>query len=240
MYFAPGAGELGLASLGGTGAMNAATQSAIASLSQQLTSQILTAAVTGNPLNLDADALLKSTLQAGMLSGLTATLDTGLNYNPETANFAKTAQRTFLKSAIEAGVTGESFEGILKDSTLSVTADKAFNYVGHTLYDDDGNARVEALEGINKNVIHGLVGGTLSKIGGGEFTDAAIATGVSHAVAEYASSKLNENTTTKKVKIGDEEITLVYRKNIEKEVKAIGEIVAGGNSIDGQQRFEQC
>ena len=73
------------------------------------------------------------------------------------------------------------FEDAFKANLISKAGEKSFEFIGHELDKPE-------YQGMNlppKVVLHGLVGGALSELSGGDFTSGAIATATSHIVAEH-------------------------------------------------------
>ena len=185
---------------------------AISSMTSQLIAQLATAAITGNKIELDVNTLLTNSLKAAALAGLTAQIDTNLGLNKENLSFADKATKQILHGIAQKAVYGGSLEFILATSVGNV----AFDYIGHEIYSD--NSQFPQLrDAIPKTVIHSLVGGTLSELAGGDFSQGAINTAVSHTVAEYMDKELLEKTVK-----GD-----ISKEEAKAYIKAMSSVVSG-------------
>ena len=84
---------------------------------------------------------------------------------------------------------GTDFEDAFKANLISKAGEKSFEFIGHELDKPE-------YQGMNlppKVVLHGLVGGALSELSGGDFTSGAIATATSHIVAEHVKEEMLGN-----------------------------------------------
>jgi len=78
-------------------------------------------------------------------------------------------------------VYGGKFENVLKRSLISEASAAGFEFIGHNLYENPAY-KDAALP--PKAVVHGLVGGVMAQISGGDFTSGAIATATAHVIGE--------------------------------------------------------
>ena len=78
-------------------------------------------------------------------------------------------------------VYGGKFENVLKRSLVSEASAAGFEFIGHHLYD---NPKYKTTTLPPKAVVHGLVGGVMAQISGGDFTSGAIATATAHVIGE--------------------------------------------------------
>ena len=170
----------------------AATNAIVAGIA----TQVATAAITGESFKLDVKSLIKGALVAGLLTGVTAFADSaqgikGVNYKD--LSIAEKITKGVTHSTIKAGVNSAVYGTDFKDGFVSALTGEvgasAFHYIGHDIYGE--NSQFPTIrDNIPKTVIHGLVGGTLSELAGGDFTSGAIATATSHVVGEYVKNKL--------------------------------------------------
>ncbi|MDN5097022.1 hypothetical protein O8C85_00560 [Aliarcobacter butzleri] len=151
---------------------------AITSIVSQLGSALVTSAITGNKLDLDVEKILINSIKAAALAGIVDQIDTNLGYTTEageTLSYADKVSQQILHGFARASVYGGDIETILANSLGNV----AFDYIGHTLYKDMENPIIPV------TVTHGILGGALAELAGGDFSQGAIATVTSHLVAEY-------------------------------------------------------
>ena len=106
---------------------------------------------------------------------------------------------------------GGNLESILATSVGNV----AFDYIGHSVYSNDSQFP-QLRDAIPKTVIHSLVGGTLAELAGGDFSQGAINTAVSHSVAEYMDKELLDKTVK-----GD-----ISKEEAKAYIKAISSVVS--------------
>ena len=79
MYFTAGAGA-GLIEVGNTVAQ-AMVDQAVNSMINQVTTELATAALTGNDPNLDMNAMFESAIQSAALVGMTSSIDTQFGFD---------------------------------------------------------------------------------------------------------------------------------------------------------------
>jgi hypothetical protein len=185
---------------------------AISSMTSQLIAQLATAAITGNKIELDVNTLLTNSLKAAALAGLTAQIDTNLGLDKDNLSFAEKSTKQILHGIATKAVYGGNLESILATSVGNV----AFDYIGHSVYSNDSQFP-ELRDAIPKTVIHSLVGGTLAELTGGDFSQGAINTAVSHTVAEYMDKELLDKTVK-----GD-----ISKEEAKAYIKAISSVVSG-------------
>ena len=192
--------------------VDAMVNAAINSMVTQTLTQIATAAITGNKIELDVNTLLTNSLKAAALAGLTAQIDTNLGLNKDNLSFADKSTQQILHGFAQKAVYGGSLESILATSAGNV----AFDYIGHSVYSNDSQFP-QLRDAIPKTVIHSLVGGTLAELAGGDFSQGAINTAVSHTVAEYMDKELLDKTVK-----GD-----ISKEEANAYIKAISSVVSG-------------
>ncbi|WP_323588168.1 two-partner secretion domain-containing protein [Aliarcobacter butzleri] len=173
---------------------------AITSIVSQLGSALVTSAITGNKLDLDVEKILINSIKAAALAGIVDQIDTNLGYTTkagETLSYADKVSQQILHGFARASVYGGDVEAILASSLGNV----AFEYIGHELYSPN-SPYPQIQEYIPKTAIHSIVGGALAELAGGDFSQGAIATAVSHNVADLIGNTFldkavkNELTTT--------------------------------------------
>ena len=192
--------------------VDAMVNAAINSMITQTLTQLATAAITGNKLELDVNTLLTNSLKAAALAGLTAQIDTNLGLNKDNLSFAEKSTKQILHGIATKAVYGGNLESILATSAGNV----AFDYIGHSVYSNDSQFP-QLRDAIPKTVIHSLVGGTLAELTGGDFSQGAINTAVSHTVAEYMDKELFEKTVK-----GD-----ISKEEAKAYIKAMSSVVSG-------------
>ena len=139
--------------------------------------QLLSGAITGE-LDLDLEAALKSAVLAGAFSAATNIIDANV-FPQGVNNYGQKIAREILHGLAKKAIYGGDIKAILAESAGNV----AFDYIAHDVYSSE--SKFPAIrDNIPKDVIHGLVGGALSELGGGDFSSGAVATVVSHVVAE--------------------------------------------------------
>lgn len=212
-----GAG-IGVAAAGSMGISSAATSAAVAASIDAMVanaiSQVAAGVITGD-MKIDLKSMIKSAVTAGALSGATSIIDTQMGYNaidPTTGervvlSYGEKASQEILHGLAKSAITGEDIQTSLVGSVGNV----AFEYVGHELYENNPDFPIP------KTVTHSLIGGTLSELAGGDFSQGAISTAVSHTISsalvgDYAMD----------VVVGDKSMdqTLI-------ELEAISKVIAG-------------
>jgi len=78
-------------------------------------------------------------------------------------------------------VYGGKFEDALKANLISAASAQGFEFIGHNLYD---NPEYKDMNLPPKVVVHGLVGGVMAQISGGDFKSGVIATATAHVIGE--------------------------------------------------------
>ena len=198
--------------------INATVQSmisaTISSITSQLTSALVSSVITGNKLDLNVEKILINSMKAAALAGLIEQIDTNLGYattTSETLSYANKVSQQILHGFAKATVYGIDIETALLNSLGNV----AFEYVGHELYSP--NSAYSIQDYVPKTAIHSIIGGTIAKLSGGDFSQGAIATAVSHSVGEFI-----EKTLLNKAIVG--ELSNERAKEI---IKAISSVVSG-------------
>jgi len=135
-----------------------------------------------------------------------------------------------LHSIAQSAVTGADLETILRNSALSTSADQAFEFVGHELYD---NPAYKGLTLPPKTITHAMVGGVFAELGNGDFTSGAIATAASHLAAEQVKSEMLARLESGEsgVDLNDTSALLEYATQIERTTRALSIVVAGSAAI---------
>ncbi|NLK67058.1 MAG: hypothetical protein GX282_06245 [Campylobacteraceae bacterium] len=152
----------------------AVTTAVIANTSVQATNMI----VSGGKVKFDIDSLASSALSAGvgsMASSYIGSVD-ALNSNVINSNYLDITYgdiaNTLSSSAIQSGIYGTEFKDALLANISASTGDYLFKQAGNIglVKDlDDGS--------LSKTLIHSVVGGTISSIGGDSFIDGALIAG---------------------------------------------------------------
>ncbi|WP_046991885.1 hypothetical protein, partial [Aliarcobacter butzleri] len=104
----------------------------------------------------------------------------------------------------------------------------AFEYIGHELYSPN-SPYPQIQEYIPKTAIHSIVGGALAELAGGDFSQGAIATAVSHNVADL----IGNTFLDKAVK---NELTTTQAEEI---IKGISSIVSGAVVLATHENVSQ-
>lgn len=197
-YLTYGAGSELTAGISNT-ALKAATRAVVS----QMISAAATSAITGNSLKLDAKSMIQSAVTAGVLSyaqGLTE-LDklNQLNLGEVGTKIAKVTLDATIKSGVNSAINGTVFKNGFVNALI---VDSAFKYIGHELYSEN-SAYKDVLP--PKTVTHAILGGTVAKLQGGDFTSGAISTAVSHVTAEAMVNHYMDDVLTNK--ISEEELS---------------------------------
>lgn len=148
-----------------------------------IATQLTSGAITGE-LDFDLEAVLKSAVLAGALSAATNIIDTNV-FPDGVNNYGQKISREILHGLAKKAIYGGDIEAIMAESAGNI----AFDYIAYDVYSE--NSKFPAIrDNIPKDVIHGLVGGALSELGGGDFSQGAISTVTAHVVGEYAGEML--------------------------------------------------
>jgi filamentous hemagglutinin len=182
---APGAGTALVQGMSATAATM--INAAIVSLQTQFISATMTAALTGNGLELDLGDMLENSLKSAAMAGLTASIDTEMGFVddsgvPKDLSFGQQVQQSVLHGVAQKAVYGGDLEDILTNSVVGATSAQMFNYIGHESIIKDNLPA--------KAVVHGLVGGALAELRGGDFSSAAVGTATAHVVGEYVKEEM--------------------------------------------------
>ena len=176
---------------------NTALAAAIDSVVNQVSQDILTAAITGEPIDIDITNLAKGALAAGALDYTNNFLNKKLAL-PKNASFAKEATSMLAHSSTKAAITTALYGGSYKDAlinniTNSLT-NRAYQIVGNVAMQEElGNHNQSFKDGgVGKTVLHATVGGVSSLAKGGSFLTGAAAAG-----ARELLSPLSANTNQK-------------------------------------------
>jgi filamentous hemagglutinin len=106
-------------------------QQALKNAANQVTQALLTAALTGNKPQIDFDALLKSSVQAGVLAGVNVKLDQKLGFvDPKTMSFTDKLSQVSLHAVTQTGVMGGDFAENLKANLTDALGAKAAGLIG--------------------------------------------------------------------------------------------------------------
>jgi hypothetical protein len=181
--------------IGGTTAsqavINSAVTASLSSISTQVTTKVLDSAITGNPLDLKLDDLLRDAFKAGLSAGINTQITDSLS---ATSFNTDTLQGKFLQDFTQAGTSsliyGGDFGTNLLRNVSNTAAAESFKYIGHSLYE---NEKYKDLKLPLTTVTHAMVGGVVSKIQGGDFNAGAIATATGHVVGEYMKSTAKDS-----------------------------------------------
>ncbi|WP_323588156.1 hypothetical protein [Aliarcobacter butzleri] len=108
----------------------------------------------------------------------------------------------------------------------------AFEYIGHELYSPN-SPYPQIQEYIPKTAIHSIVGGALAELAGGDFSQGAIATAVSHNVAEYLKDKLYSDFDPKNPPFdkNDPQAIQDYANLQEEIIKGLSSVVSGAITL---------
>ncbi|MES9962700.1 MAG: DUF637 domain-containing protein, partial [Candidatus Sedimenticola sp. 20ELBAFRAG] len=175
--------------------------------------------------------MLEGAVKAAAVAGITHNIDvnmgfkeldkTGKNYVDipiEDLSYAQIAQKAALHAAAKTTVYGGSFKENLINEGTGLAADRAFQFIGHELYNNDEYADLPLPP---KTVTHALVGGVFAELRGGEFTSGAIATATGHVVAEYITkAHLNDILTGQ-----------VSEVELQQLIKSITQVISGATAI---------
>jgi formaldehyde-activating enzyme involved in methanogenesis len=182
------------------------------------TTQVVSGAITGD-MKLNYNDMLRSTALAGALSVVTTTIDTKMGYNkidPSTGkqvvlSYGDKISREMLHGLATKAVYGGDIETIMASSAGNV----AFDYIAHDVYAKNPDFPVP------KTLTHALIGGALSELAGGDFSQGAISTAVAHVVADTLVSSYAID-----VAIGDKTFD-----EAQKQLEAISKAVAGSVTL---------
>jgi len=232
-----GAGNAILA--GTTAAGNAIVSAAVQSVVNQLSTEILTAVITGESLNIDLGSLVTNAVKSAVFAGVTEAMDTEMFsdavndegvFNPDKLNYTQKAVRNISHASVSTLVYGGE----------SVAA-PAFNYIGHTLTGTDG-LKLDKNALSTKALItttHALVGGTIAELTGGEFSSGAVATAVGHVVAEFIQSSIVDDIKNGNLDISSIDTVTNYLETQKDTAIAIGKAVGGATVLLTQDGVTQ-
>ncbi|MCH9739798.1 MAG: DUF637 domain-containing protein, partial [Epsilonproteobacteria bacterium] len=190
-YFTAGVGT-GLVAAG-EGAVQLAIDAALNSMINQATTEMATAALTGNDLDLDLKSITKNAVQAGVLSYANNLM------TPEIANATKDSSRVVqsganlvTQTATQTAVYGGNFEDNLRSNVLNEVSDRTFEAVGDVAFQEEVGNGIESFQdgGIAKTLLHASAGATVAAIKGEDIATGAVVTG-----ARELLSPLTENAT---------------------------------------------
>jgi hypothetical protein len=220
---------------------------AIDSMASQLVSQLATAALTGNGLELDMGQMLEGALKAAAFAGISAQINDSMGYNQVDTNgetilvdnqpvlrdlgYGELATQQILQGFAQKAIYGGSIEEILKQRAVSAASAEAFEYIGHTVYDNENSPYPWVKENIPKTVVHGLVGGTLGELSGGDFSSAAIGTAVGHVAAEYIVNQTKLEIENSEVSFNSPEELFQYLDDSKTQALALSSIVSGAVTL---------
>ena len=184
-----GTAIVGAAGTAAAGTTAAAVQAAVVqSVVTGVTTQLTTAAITGNSFKLDGKALLKGAVSAGVMSYAGSMIDSSLGLEgvdvadmSYTEQFQQGVSHSVVKSAVDSAVYGTDFEDNLVFNATTNIGNKAFEYVGHELYAENSQYK-DILP--PKAITHGIIGGAVAELQGGDFKDGAVSTVTAHLTAE--------------------------------------------------------
>ena len=192
-------GSLGIAT---EGVMGTAVAASIDAMIINIGTQLLTGVITGE-LDFDLEAALKSAVLAGALSAATNIIDLEMDYATQNSDgsialknldYGQKISREILHGLAKKAIYGGDIKAIMAESAGNV----AFDYIAYDVYSE--NSKFPAIrDNIPKDVIHGLVGGALSELGGGDFSSGAVSTVVSHVVAEQIGDDLRRDVWLGKI-----------------------------------------
>ena len=183
--------------------MQIAANAAVIAVVVHVESSLLTAAITGNSFKLDIQSLIKSAVTAGVLSyasNLKQLKLDDLNLGETTQQFAQKAIDTTVKTGIQSAVYGTSFKDSLGTNLVvagtDLIAKTAFKKVGHELYSENYQYK-DVLP--PKIITHAIIGGSLAKLKGGDFTSGAIATATAHLTSQVMIDNYMDDVTSGKI-----------------------------------------
>ncbi|MFT5069982.1 MAG: hypothetical protein ACI9S7_002001 [Candidatus Paceibacteria bacterium] len=199
-YFTAGAGS-GLIEVGNRAAQ-AMIDQAVSSVIKQVATEVATAAITGNALNLNTNTLFENALQSAALVGITQRIDTQYGFNeldPLTGqtlplSLAQQTQQTLLHSIAQSAVTGADLETLLVTNLATAGAKTAAGSIGDNQ---------EALGTLGYNSAHALLGCGLAQANGGSCEAGALGA----VVGENLAISLGQLDAADQ--LGDKEILLL-------------------------------
>ncbi len=220
-------GSLGIATEGIVGtAVAASIDAAIINAA----TQILSGAITGE-LDFDLESVLKSAVMAGALSAATDIIDVQMDYATQNSDgsialrnleYGEKISREILHGLAKKAIYGGDIKAIMAESAGNV----AFEYIGHDLPKQLGLDKDSMQTKALITTTHSLVGGVLSELGGGDFSQGAIATATSHVVGEYIVEERKKDLISGNVDINSQEELNRYLEQTQKEVKAITSVLS--------------
>ena len=241
-----GAGNAILA--GTTAAGNAIVSAAVQSVVNQLSTEILTAVITGESLNIDLGSLVTNAVKSAVFAGVTEAMDTEMFsdavndegvFNPDKLNYTQKAVRNISHASVSTLVYGGDFKQNVINAVGESVAAPAFNYIGHTLTGTDG-LKLDKNALSTKALIttsHALVGGAVAELTGGEFSSGAVATAVGHVVGEFIKDRALENLDIDNLPFDPNNPNSIqsYVDQLENETIAIASAVGGATVLLTQE-----
>jgi filamentous hemagglutinin len=194
---------------------------AVDSMASQMVAQLATSAITGEGMSLDLNSMLEGALRSAALAGITTQLDLEMGYATKNTegqivavdqlSYADKARQAITKGLAQKAIYGGSIESIMANRVGGV----AFEYIGHELYSDNPTTEFgqsatvrEIVDVVPKEVMHGLIGGAIGELSGGDFTASAINTATSHVVGDYVKNELVANVLNGDITIAQYEATV--------------------------------
>jgi len=185
--------------------------------------------ITGD-MDIDYKAMLKSAITAGAVAGVTTAIDLQLEYATEKDGvvalkdlpYSDKISQEILHGLARSAITGED----IKTSLATGVGNAAFEYIGHDVYAKNPDFPIP------KTVTHSLIGGALSELAGGDFSQGAISTAVGHVVADALVDQALTDLASGKVVIeNNPEAINAYVESLSARVEAVSSVVAGAVTL---------
>jgi len=161
-------------------AAQAAVSAAVNSIASQVTSQLVTAALTGESPRLDVGSIALNAVKSAVIAGVDLKMDAMIK-QAKLGELGTSVATAVGHAGSSTAVYGGRFEDALKANLISAASAQGFEFIGHNLYE---NPKYKGMNLPPKAVVHGLVGGVMAQISGGDFKSGVIATATAHVIGE--------------------------------------------------------
>jgi len=158
----------------------AAVSAAVNSIASQVTSQLVTAALTGESPRLDVGSIALNAVKSAVIAGVDLKMDAMIK-QAKLGELGTSVATAVGHAGSSTAVYGGRFEDALKANLISAASAQGFKFIGHNLYE---NPKYKGMNLPPKVLVHGLVGGVMAQISGGDFKSGVIATATAHVIGE--------------------------------------------------------
>lgn len=156
---------------------------AVNAAANQATQALLTAAITGNKVELNFDELLKNAVKTGVLAGVNAKLDLQFGFSDLAKNdYSGKLMQATLHTATQTAVNGGDFVDNLRNSLVDLAGQEAANLIGNN---------EASLGTIGYNTAHAALGCALASASKGDCSAGALGAVAAELTAKLTSKSLD-------------------------------------------------